>query len=90
MALQAAVEGAPTATAPEAPQPGQCWVVAPGAAGDWAGRENQIASWTAGGWRFVEPTAGFTAWDLVSNHALRWEREQLELRGDPRHEADPW
>jgi len=84
VALQAAVEGAPTASPPEAPQPGQCWIVAPGAAGEWTGRENQLASWTESGWRFVIPFTGFAAWDLAASHALRWNGSSWsagELRG---------
>ena len=71
MALQSAVEGTRGAP-PISPQPGQSWIVAAGAAGEWGGRENHLASWTEGGWRYVAPTAGFSVWDLSGDHPLRW------------------
>lgn len=37
------------------PVAGQCWVVGLAAVGDWSGRENQIAGWSAGGWNFIKP-----------------------------------
>ncbi len=37
---------------------GDCYLIAAGASGDWAGRDGQIAAWY-GGWVFVAPRAGF-------------------------------
>ena len=61
-ALHAAVEGAPAAAPPAAPVEGQCWIVAEGAGGAWAGQAGSLAAWTAGGWRFVPPVEGMAVW----------------------------
>lgn len=70
LALHPAVEGPPMAEPPSAPADGQCWIVAPAATGDWTGRDNLIAMWTDGGWRFVAPPPGTSAWNLAA--ALPW------------------
>lgn len=70
--LDAAVEGAPSAVLPPAPQIGQCWIVAAGATGAWAGQEDRIAGWTAGGWRFLEPQTGTRVWDKAAGLWLYW------------------
>lgn len=42
-----------------APAPGEGWIVpSAGASGAWAGQENRLACWSAGGWRFLAPPAG--------------------------------
>ncbi|KAA9018251.1 DUF2793 domain-containing protein [Sphingobium limneticum] len=56
--LHARVESADLASPPGTPLVGQCWIVADGATGDWAGKMGAIALWTEGGWRFVPPRAG--------------------------------
>ncbi len=40
------------------PSEGKAWLVDANPTGDWVSRTNQIAIWTAGGWRFVEPNIG--------------------------------
>ena len=62
-ALHPAVEEGPLAAPPVAPVPGQSWIVAAGATGDWAGRDGQLATFTEGGWRFVAPQPGMAAWN---------------------------
>jgi hypothetical protein len=71
-ALHAAVEGAPAASPPSAPSEGQCWIVADGAGGAWAGQVGSVAAWTAGGWRFVPPVEGMTAWDKAAGLERRF------------------
>ena len=58
LAVAASVEGLPLATPPASPVEGECHIVAQAAVGDWSGHEEQIAGYTAGGWRFVDPPAG--------------------------------
>lgn len=60
--MQGQVESADAAVPPGAPGPGQCWVVAAGAGGAWAGQERNLACWSEGGWRFVTPRAGLRLW----------------------------
>jgi hypothetical protein len=71
--LQAAVEEGPRAAPPSSPAPGQCWIVAAGATGAWSGRENALAAWTVGGWRFVAPPTGMSIWDKSAGFPRRWD-----------------
>ncbi|GAB5488869.1 MAG: hypothetical protein Pars2KO_24390 [Parasphingorhabdus sp.] len=41
------------------PSDGQAWLIDLNPIGEWSLRANQIAIWTPGGWRFIEP-AGYT------------------------------
>lgn len=63
---------------PSAPQPGQCWLVGPGATGDWSGAEGQIAGWVGGAWQFCPPTPGMAVWDSTTSQRLvyndSWQR----------------
>lgn len=70
--LCAAVEGAPSAVMPAAPEPGQSWIVAAGASGAWSGQDDHLACWTSGGWRFVAPVEGMLAWNKADGLYLFW------------------
>lgn len=59
--LHASVEGV-EADPPTDPALGEAWIVAAGATDDWEGHADSLATWTAGGWRFLEPVAGMIAW----------------------------
>lgn len=67
-----AVQSADIAVPPGAPVGGQCWIVAAGASGAWAGREGDIAGWTSGGWRFVQPLPGMALWVEDRGHRMMW------------------
>lgn len=71
-ALHAAVEEGPLASPPGDPDEGQCWIVAGGATGAWAGKEDALACWTAGGWRFFAPPPGMLAWNSDLGCWLHW------------------
>lgn len=49
-------------TPPGAPVAGQSWIVGGTPTGDWVGQADAVATWTAGGWRFVAPVDGMSAW----------------------------
>lgn len=52
-----------TRTAPPgALSDGQCWFVAPGASGAWAGKAGTVAAYEAGAWDFYALRAGFVAY----------------------------
>lgn len=51
-----------TGTPPTAPAEGDRWIVPAGAAGDWAGRDQRIATWVNGGWDFIVPLVGWRCW----------------------------
>lgn len=71
-ALHPTVEEAPLATPPGDPDEGQSWIVGAGATGAWAGREDSIACWTTGGWRFIVPVPGMLAWNIELGCWLHW------------------
>jgi hypothetical protein len=62
-------EDAPPADA----APGQAWIVGLTPAGAWEGQAGRIAAMTQGGWRFVAPVTGMTAWLQDAGHWLWWD-----------------
>lgn len=44
-------------------QDGASYLVPSGAEGDWQDKAGRIALWSNGGWIFLEPKAGWRAWD---------------------------
>lgn len=71
-ALHACIEEGPLAAPPGDPEAGQSWLVGEEATGAWAGREGALASWTAGGWRFVSPVPGMLVWNIDQGCWLHW------------------
>lgn len=55
-----AAEEPPRNAPPAAPAPGSCFIVGASPTGEWAGRSNHVAGWTAAGWRFAAPVEGMT------------------------------
>ena len=49
-------------TPPDAPEPGQCWILGADPEGAWAGHAGEVAGWTEGGWRFAVPCEGMRLW----------------------------
>lgn len=90
--LHPAVESRMLASPPVSPAPGQAWIVASGASGEWAGHDGSIAANHAGGWIFIAPSEGFLVW--VKNegvfaffgptgwNAEAWPVKGLSLDGD--------
>ncbi|MEN2786494.1 DUF2793 domain-containing protein [Sphingomonas qilianensis] len=60
--IHAAVIGFAVNAPPPTPAPGDTWVVGSAPSGAWAGRANQLAGWTDGGWRFAVPIEGMAVW----------------------------
>jgi hypothetical protein len=60
--LAAAVEEPPRTTPPASPAIGACYIVAAAPTGAWAGKPQCVASYTSGGWRFVAPLEGMSAY----------------------------
>lgn len=71
-AVHPCVEQGPNATPPASPAPGQGWIVATGATGDWAGSDHSVAVWTDAGWRFVAPVDGMLVWNKAAGHWVHW------------------
>lgn len=55
-----AVENGPLATPPASPTIGDAYIVDASPTADWAGKAQNVAAYTSGGWRFVEPVDGLS------------------------------
>jgi hypothetical protein len=75
--LHAACEGE-AADPPSTPSEGEAWLVAAGAAGEWAGQDGKLASRQSGNWLFVTPADGMRLFDKSSAQMLlflgAWKR----------------
>jgi Protein of unknown function (DUF2793) len=58
----AAVEDVPSDTPPAAPLVGACYLVSAAPTGAWSGHAKNLAGYTSGGWRFVPPQEGLSAY----------------------------
>jgi len=88
MAVALTVESAGIAMPPASPQAGQCWIVASGGTGEWAGRDGAIAGWTVNGWRFLAPANGWRCWAVDRGHMLHFEGQGWidgQMRADGFH-----
>jgi hypothetical protein len=47
---------------PASPSEGARYICAAGALEEWAGHDDEIAAWQAGGWQFYAPRTGWIAW----------------------------
>jgi hypothetical protein len=71
-ALHAVVEVPPLIQPPEVPEVGQSWILGSAPVGAWEGKADQLATWTAGGWRFVAPVPGMAVWCKSECVTLQW------------------
>jgi hypothetical protein len=72
-ALHPCVEEGPIAAPPTTGlEEGRSWIVGSGASGAWEGRDHEIATWTAGGWRYVTPIAGIKSWSKADGYWFVW------------------
>ena len=76
--VAATVEEAPRNDPPPTPVAGSCFIVGPAPTGAWSGEASALASFSAAGWRFIEPTDGLQAWvkstsTLAFYHGGAWE-----------------
>ena len=55
---------------PASPAPGACYLVAIGATGAWAGKDQMLAGYSEGGWRYVAPIEGMRLLDRVSGQVV--------------------
>lgn len=57
---------------PRSPAYGDRYIVAAGATGAWAGRDNQVAAWQGNAWMFYDPQEGWLAWVVGENQLFAW------------------
>jgi hypothetical protein len=72
-ALHPAVEEGPRASPASTPVEGQCWIVGQGGAGAWFEKDDSLACWSEGGWRFVRPQPGTSVWNKADGVPLLWD-----------------
>lgn len=72
IAVQASVERVGIDVPPANPAVGACWILGAAPTGAWAGRAAAITGWTEGGWRFVVPRPGFSAWSVADATVVRY------------------
>lgn len=82
--MAASVEAAHSAP-PQAPEDGQCYLVAENATGAWAGHEDQIAARIGASWHFVTPIEGMEVFDRSSGQRAVF-KSQWQFAAAP---ADP-
>lgn len=67
---QLAVESRDLAAPPGAPAEGDCWIVAAGATGEWAGWDGDVAMWVDGAWFRLKARTGWRAWAIDEGQLL--------------------
>jgi hypothetical protein len=70
-AIGSIVERRDLGTPPTDAIEGQCWLVSPEAESAWQGRSDQLAVWSAGGWRFLVLPEGSTVFVKIEQRRLR-------------------
>lgn len=75
------VEGPPQPSPPPSPTLGSTYLVANGATGAWAGKDDCVAAWTAGGWRFTAPIEGLHLLDRSSGAVSMYRSGGWDLGG---------
>ncbi|WP_260596659.1 DUF2793 domain-containing protein [Sphingomonas endolithica] len=71
---QPTVIGFAAETLPADPEPGEAWIVGTSPGGAWSGKAGCIAGWSTGGWRFVDPVEGMSAWVAEDQQIARYSR----------------
>lgn len=84
--VQPVVLSADLATPPGSPAEGACWIVASAAVGAWADHAGAIAQWTAAGWRFAVPSAGWRCHVVDRSAAMvhngsAWQQDVVRADG---------
>lgn len=67
---------------PAKPEEGDCFIVGPAAADEWAGREGALAVRLGGAWEFANPAPGCRVWITDEGLGLtfdgfHWNADQL-------------
>ncbi|WP_233544967.1 DUF2793 domain-containing protein [Pseudooceanicola sediminis] len=80
--VQLAVTDRDRTAPPASPTEGDRHVVAPGATGDWAGRDGAVAVSDAGMWAFHTPNPGWQAYVLDEDRVITWRDGAWQDAGD--------
>ncbi len=66
------VQSASLTAPPASPADGQCWIVASGGTGAWAGKDLNLAAWQDGAWSFYPPRKGMLAYNDATAALIVW------------------
>src|SRR5260221_3537708 len=75
----AAVEEGPRNSPPATPSLGTCYIVGNAPTGDWAGKSQCLAGFTSGGWRYVDPIDGMSAYVKATSAWANYRSGAWEL-----------
>lgn len=75
---QLAVKSRVLTAPPGSPAEGDRYVVAAPATGAWADKEDAVAAYTDGGWRFHVPGEGYTAWVIAERALIHFDGADWE------------
>lgn len=75
----AAIEEGPRADPPASPLVGACYIVGTSPTGAWAGKSQSLAGYTSGGWRFISPIEGMSAYVKTSGTWANYRTGAWEL-----------
>ena len=79
--IDSAIEGV-ASSPPTSPVVGSMWLIGPAPSGVFAGRTDNLAGWSEGGWRFFVPRDGMRVFDL-SQSAFRLYRHGWTVPAAP-------
>lgn len=89
LATQASVMAMGVDAPPADPAIGESWIVGATPGGAWAGHALALAGWTAGGWRFVAPFEGLSAWSVADGSLARFDGAAWRIAARGAAIADP-
>lgn len=72
-AVQMSVESRMLTEPPLVVTEGEAYLVASGGSGDWAGQDGRIASFSNGGWIFMDPRSGWQLWVAEEANRLTFD-----------------
>ena len=76
--VQLCLEAVGTNTPPTAPSEGQVWGIGEVPTGVWTAKARRLAVFANNGWLFVQPEAGWIAWDRESASVRVWQNNMWE------------
>lgn len=74
-----AVEEPPRSDPPSSPAVGACYIVGGSPTGAWAGQSKAVAGFSTGGWRFIAPLDGMSAYVKASGVWANYRSGAWEL-----------
>ena len=77
--VASAVEEPPRSDPPASPALGTCYIVGGSPTGLWAGKSQAVAGYSTGGWRFIAPLEGMSAYVKASGVWANYRSGAWEL-----------